>query len=623
MDAGSALLSRLVFLTKYAGDVGTRKETEDEAYARLQAMHEEQITARATYTHKGTLKRQLGRVMAMMRAKKISPSMRSLQFAGQAIRRSNVRMFNCAYVALDDLRAFREAMLVLMNGSGVGYSVEKSATGLLPIVRAGEDATFVVMDTKESWAESMEALLRNPKVRFNYALVRPEGSPLSTGGFASGPEPLRKAHEAIRAVLTAAVGRALRPIDCHDIMCHMASAVHVGGVRRSAMVALFDSSDTEMMTCKDGDWWVNNPQRRYANNSARVCALSDDAESTLEQVLRHTLFVSKSGEPGVFLSHSTSAHWGANPCLEIGLRSKQFCNLTEVCVPNCVDAAELHLAAQGAAFLGTLQASYLDFPGLSSEWYDNSVHEALIGVSLTGVEGSMVEQHPLLYRSTADEVVAANAYTANALGLNQAARATCIKPSGTNSLFLGCSSGIHRRFAREYWRRMTFMQNEPVLEVLKDALRDAPWDAVEQSTYRQGEFFLKVPVVTDMDGRDESAIGFLRRVRAAYSEYVLRGHTEGAQTHNVSSTCEFLPHEREEIIQFMKDNMGAVGSVSFMPKDTSSYAQPMLERAEVEAQSKWLGENLPGIMKKLAEADLGRATPQAEAACAGGVCEVR
>lgn len=638
LNAGRQILSQLVFATKYANAKpdGT-KETQPEAVKRVFDMHESKIFS-LNRSQEDTLflLEMLHDAEQALLDKIISPSMRTFQFAGEGIARSEVRGYNCSYLPLCDSRAFGELMFLLMSGCGVGFSCEREAIVGLPPVYPGSPVTFQVADTKEAWADSMVALLENPDTVMDYSKVRPEGSPLSTGGTASGPGPLRKAHNKIKEVLRARLHQRLRPIDVLDIACHGAAAVHCGGVRRSAMIAIFDKDDAEMLACKSGDWYVANPQRSQANISARFLPGEDAGE------LLRTMMQNGSGEPGVFRAQDKTS--GTNPCCEVTLRPFQFCNLTSVNLPACglslrtvplykgpddlvLDLSKASEAVALAAFLGTLQASYTDFHYLRPEWRRSTEEEALIGVSLNGLADIDISAEFL--RALAATVNDVNRRTAAALGINPAARTTVVKPEGTNSLYLGCSPGIHSggAYGTHYWRRMTLGKSEPITAVLQEAFRHAPWEAVEQNGYggQEDKVFLKVPVIAHAS-KPETAVQFLERVSTVYENWIKPGSAGSDLVNNVSATCTYKEDEKEAVLEWMAKNADRVGSLSFLPADTHTYAQPIYETRDADATAAadlWLEANLPAITKAIENAHLGATDIQAEPACAGGVCEVR
>lgn len=627
INPGRDLLSHLVFVTKYAGTSpdGTR-ETQAHAVERVCDMHRKKVSRnnKITDANKALLYAEIDECERLLKDRVISPSMRSFQFAGRGIERSHARGYNCAYAPLDDHRAFGELMYLLMNGCGVGFSCERAAIAAIPPVYPGSPVLFQVADTKEAWADSIIALMENPDTIFDYTKVRPEGAPLSTGGTASGPGPLRKAHNAIKAILRGRLHQRLRSVDVFDVACHVAAAVHCGGVRRSAMIAIFDKDDEEMMTAKSGDWYIHNPQRSQANISARLLP----GESPTPLMLR--MFENGSGEPGIF--RAANATCGTNPCVELSLWPRQFCNLTSLNTPaldfgNEWAAGGAYDVADAAAALGTLQASYTDFTYLRPEWRRVTEQESLIGVSLNGLADCDVTPHQL--RTLAQAAVDANRRVSKLLGINPAARVTTVKPEGTNSLYLGCSPGIHSggAYGTHYWRRMTFGKSESITAVLRDAFKHAPWEAIEQNMYggQEDKVFLKVPVIAPA-GKKETALEFLERVKVVQQNWVKPGSEGSELTNNVSATCTYTEAEKAGIVDWLETHKDNIGSLSFLPSDTHTYAQPIYEPRDPDATAVadiWLAQNIDAIHAAIDAAKLGDVDLQAEMACAGGACEVK
>ena len=436
---GLNLLKDIVHYRTYAMTLEDgRKETRSQTIERNCAMHVQSFPTHAAEIREAYAQVQAGRVV---------PSMRSLQFAGAAIAKSHARIYNRAYTPLEGFQDFAELFFLLMNGCGVGFSVQRRHIRHLPLVAPPTKESYMhVEDNKEGWCDSLLALLSSPGTRFDYADIRAHGAPLSTGGTASGPVPLRRAHDHVRSILLKAVGRRLRPIECHDIVCHVADAVVVGGVRRAALISLFDADDIEMLGSKSGDWWVVNPQRARANNSAVI----ERGISSFDRVLGDILsqcFDNGTGEPGVSLSWDPLGY-GYNPCHEIALTNRQMCNLTEVNVAACRNERDFLKAVRAATVIGTLQASYTDFQYLSRDWKTNCEREALLGVSLTGLaENWALVADPTSLRKGAELMLQKNALWAARLGIARAARIGCVKPSGTTSAFLGTTSGIHAAHA--------------------------------------------------------------------------------------------------------------------------------------------------------------------------------
>lgn len=426
MDVSQKILSDITVFQKYAKFIPeiTRRENWDELSDRNQAMHI------AKYPQ---LKAEIKRVyQEFVKPKKILPSMRSMQFGGRPIELSNNRMFNCAYLSIDNPAAFWETMFLLLGGSGVGFSVQKHHTAMLPVVKGplSKSRRFLVGDSIEGWGDAVRVLVRayfegKSDPDFDFRDIRPKGAKLITsGGKAPGPDPLRLCLDHLRSVLNNAVGRKLTTLECHDMMCHIADAVLSGGIRRAALISLFSEDDLDMLSCKSGAWWELNPQRGRANNSVvlkRGTVTKDEFFEVWQRVQS-----SGSGEPGIFWTNDYDV--GTNPCAEISLKSMQFCNLTEVNVSDVESQDDLDARVKAASFLGTLQAGYTDFHYLRPQWKENTEKDALIGVGMTGIGSGKVLKLDLV--RAAYVVNEENARVAALIGINPAARTTTVKPSG-------------------------------------------------------------------------------------------------------------------------------------------------------------------------------------------------
>jgi len=462
-------ISDYIHLTKYGRyqpDLG-RRELWDETCDRLMAMHVERFPDHAD--------KIVDAFESWVKPKMVLPSARSLQFGGKALSANHARMYNCAFTFADRLRVFQELFFLLLSGCGCGFSVQRRHVKKLPKVQPVHRRSvflFKVEDDIVGWADALGCLIESymgdeqwteSYVEFDYSDIRVEGATLKmSGGKAPGHVPLKIMLEKVRILLDNAAGRKLKPIEVHDIMCEISVAVLAGGIRRSAMISLFDPDDPEMLQAKTGEWWKDNPQRAMANNSAVFSRVDGDIDQF------HIVFEMNKefGEPGfLFLS----GDYGCNPCAEIGLNPVcvvtgrtgwGFCNLTEI-NGNAMDSvARFHEACRVAAFLGTLQASYTDFPYLGEVSQNIAKREALIGVGITGLlDNRMFSNTPdgkeILSRG-AEEVKSSNRFWANLIGIRPAARCTTVKPSGTLSLLLGgVGSGVHPHHARRYFRRIT------------------------------------------------------------------------------------------------------------------------------------------------------------------------
>ena len=463
MELNQHILSDLIIYMKYARYLPMlqRRELWPEICERYAVM----LTDRYP-----TLADEIRTQLQFVLSKKVLPSMRAMQFAGVAIERNNSRIYNCAYMPVDDIRAFSEAMFLLLGGTGVGFSVQvEHVENLPPVCKAQKKRRFLVGDSLEGWADCVKVLMKGyfgyseyiPD--FDFSDIRPKGARLVTaGGKAPGPEPLKICIAHISAILERKKnGEKLTPLECHDIMCHIANAVLAGGIRRSAMISLFSYHDEEMLTCKFGNWWELNEQRGRANNSAVLPRESISKEEFLE--LWKKIELSGSGEPGFYFTNDMD--WGTNPCCEIALRPFQFCNLCEVNVSDVETQEDLNERAAAAAFFGTLQAGFTNFHYLREIWKDTTESEALIGVGMTGIASGKVFSLDL--KEVADVVKKVNLDISSKINIQFAARCTTIKPSGTSSIVLGTSSGIHAWHNDYYLRRIRIGKNEALYDYLK------------------------------------------------------------------------------------------------------------------------------------------------------------
>ena len=432
MDLGLDALSSLTVFSKYAKYVPElkRRETWDEIVTRYESMMVKKYPK---------LEDQIKEASQFILNKKVLPSMRALQFAGPAAEVNNSRIYNCCYLPIDSIHSFSETMFLLLGGTGVGYSVQKQHVAQLPAVtKPGKARNYLIEDSIMGWADAVKVLMKayleggfTPK--FDFRAIRKKGARLVTaGGKAPGPEPLKICLAHVQAVLERKQeGESLSPLECHDILCHIANSVLAGGIRRSAMIALFSHDDEEMITCKYGNWWETNEQRGRANNSA---VLERGAVSKLEfDALWKRIEASGSGEPGIYWTNNLD--WGTNPCCEIALRPYQFCNLCEVNVSDVTCQEDLNDRVTAAAFFGTLQAGFTDFHYLRPIWSKTTQKDALLGIGMTGIGSGEILKYNLAAAARVAKMT--NAIISEKIGTNEAARVTCIKPSGTTSLVLG------------------------------------------------------------------------------------------------------------------------------------------------------------------------------------------
>ena len=557
--------------------------------------------------------------------KKVLPSMRSMQFAGKPIELSPNRIYNCAFAPVDDWRVFSEIMFLLLGGTGVGYSVQQHHVDALPEIRkpsADKTRRFLIGDSIEGWADAVSVIVKayffgGSKPVFDFRDIREKGARLVTsGGKAPGPQPLKECLIKLEGILDAKKdGEKLKPIEVHDMVCHIADAVLAGGIRRAALIALFSATDEQMISCKSGAWWENNPQRGRANNSAVLMRHKITKEYFMD--LWKRIEASGAGEPGIYLSNDKD--WGTNPCCEIALRPFQFCNLCEVNVSDVVDQKDLNERVKAASFIGTLQAGYTDFHYLRPIWQRTTEKDALIGVSMTGIGSGAVLK--LDMKEAAKVVKVENKRLAEVMGINASARTTTVKPAGTTSLTLGTSSGIHAWHNDYYIRRVRVGKNEAIYSHL---VIHHP-ELVEDEYFRPHDTaVIGIPQMAPADAifRTESPIQLLERVKRVHGEWIKPGHRSGNNTHNVSATISIREHEWDAVGQWMWDNKEFYNGLSVLPYDGGTYIQAPFEDCTKEKYEE--------LMKTLHDVDLSKVVEledttdlSGELACAGGACEVK
>jgi ribonucleoside-triphosphate reductase (thioredoxin) len=615
MQLNQQILSDLIVYMKYARYLPElkRRESWEEICQRYEGMMSEKYPA---------IKEEIHFWMQYVRQRKVLPSMRAMQFAGQAISRNNSRIYNCAYLPVDDLRAFPETLFLLLGGTGVGYSVQyHHVEKLPPVKRAEKSKKFLVGDSLEGWADAIKVLLKanfglsNFLPEFDYSDIRPKGARLVTaGGKAPGPEPLKLCVAHVQAILDRKNdGEKLTPLECHDIMCHLANAVLAGGIRRSAMISLFSASDEEMLTCKFGNWWELNEQRGRANNSVVLPRETTSHEEFVN--LWKKIEFSGSGEPGFYFTNDVN--WGTNPCCEIALRPFQFCNLCEVNVSDIESQEELNQRAKAAAFLGTLQAGFTDFHYLRDVWRETTEHDALIGVGMTGIASGKIEHFDL--REAADEVKKTNLEVSSKIKIQFAARCTTIKPSGTTSLVLGTSSGIHAWHNDHYLRRVRIGKNEALYEYLR--INHA--ELLEEDMLNSKQAIIRIPQMAPPGSilRTEDVMQLLERIRKFNLLWVRNGFRRGSNANNVSATVSIQDGDWQKVGEWMWENKASYNGLSVLPFDSGSYKQAPFEDLTAD-EFEVLEKSLKAIdLTNVSESD-DETDHKAEAACAGGACTI-
>jgi len=613
----------------------------------------------------GTLADAMHRAFGAVAAKRVLPSMRSLQFGGEAILRNHARLFNCSFSAVDRLEFFREYLFLLLAGTGCGFSVQRHHVDRLPALPVrGEEmelpvAHHAVADTIEGWAAALDFLLRSHlggvKAEFNFSGVRPRGSALRTsGGKAPGHLPLKRALLDIEAVLIGAAGRRLRPIEVYDICMFAARSVLSGGIRRSATICLFSPDDEEMMAAKTGHWFEKHPQRSASNNSAVLPRAADDA------TLFRRLFAAQQefGEPGFYFADHPD--YGCNPCCEIGLHPViegpldtaesarlralgdvappgpgerlsgwQMCNLSTINGAILRTADDFLVACIHASVIGTLQAAYTHIPYLGPVTRYLNERDALLGVSICGfMDNPQILFDPEVLERGARLCRATNELVAGARGLRPAARVTCVKPEGTASLLLGAASGIHPHHARHYFRRVQANRRDPVYRHFH---RINP-QLTEPSVYRPETddvitFAVEAPPHAIL--RDEvNAVEFLQFVQLVQRHWVLAGEAPGSRSpglhHNVSNTCTVRPGEWDAVADFIWAQRALFTGVSLLAHGGDKcYAQAPREAvATPEDVARWNRLNYHPVDYTALAEHTDETALKDVVACAGGACEL-
>lgn len=615
--------------------------------------------------------------------RKVLPSMRSLQFSGRAIELNNSRIFNCAALSVDSTTAFAETMFLLLGGVGVGVSVQQEHIDKLPPVympRKNMIKKFLVTDSIMGWADAVKALVKSyhygkQYVQFDYTEIREKGTELVTaGGLAPGPQPLIDCIERIRYVYDRAirirgVGTKLLPIEAHDVCCHISDAVLAGGIRRAALISLFSKSDTLMMKCKSnfvldswekiddcnynvsytdiwGDfhkktiyvdkddpsihdmiqsnccapWYYFEPQRGRANNS--VVLLRD---STTEEEFRNimkSVELSNAGEPGVYWTNDID--YLCNPCCEISLRNKAFCNLVEIDATDIVDQDDIEQRVIDGVTIGTLQAGYTDFTYLSEEWKINAEDEALLGVSYTGL--SSMELDKFDKKRLAELALETNERIAKLIGIKPANRIGTVKPAGTTSLVLGTSSGIHSWYSDYYIRRVGINKDEALYKYLYSTFPGMLEDGIYSPDSRAYMVFPMKSPDGAITRNDETPIQLLDRCKDIRDWWISGTHREGINKHNVSVTVSIKKDEWGSVTDWMWENREYYNGISVLDFDTGTYKQTPFEDIDREVYEKMEEMfsnnmnllNLRNIIEEKDHTDL-----KGEAACSGGGCEVK
>ena len=614
-----------------------RRETWDETVARYFDFFTEHLKDTVDFTLSRELRTELEQAVLGLR---VMPSMRCIMTAGEALKRENIAGYNCSYVAVDRPQAFDEILYILMNGTGVGFSVERQYVSQLPTI-ADEfhetDTTITVADSKLGWAKALKELVGMLYIgqipRWDLSKIRPAGAPLKTfGGRASGPEPLESLFNFTVNVFKNAAGRKLSSLEAHDVVCKIAEVVVVGGVRRSALISLSNLSDDRMRAAKSGQWWNDNPQRALANNSA---AYQEKPDIGVFMDEWKSLYDSKSGERGIF--NRESAVWmaskngrrntedfefGTNPCSEIILRNREFCNLSEVVVRASDTRESLLEKVRLATILGTFQSTLVNFKYVSKAWRNNCEEERLLGVSLTGIMDCKVTNGkgphgslPAVLKDLKSMAVKTNKEFAEKLGINQSVAVTCVKPSGTVSQLTDSASGIHARHNPYYIRTVRGDKKDPLTKMMTDVGFPVEDDTMNPSHTSVFSFPMKV---------DDSAV-FRTDMSAIEQLELWKTYQEYWCEHKPSVTISVKEHEWLDVGAWVYENFNYMSGVSFLPFSEHTYKQAPYQDCSQKEYEILLNKMPKSVeWEKLAQYEQTDMTIGAqELACAAGFCEIQ
>ena len=615
----------------------SRRETWDETVARYFDFFTEHLKETVDFDLTKSLRDELEQAVLGLR---IMPSMRCMMTAGEALKRENIAGYNCSYVAVDRPQAFDEILYILMNGTGVGFSVERQYVNELPSIADefhSTDTTITVADSKMGWAKAFKELVGMLYIgqipRWNLSKIRPSGAPLKTfGGRASGPEPLESLFNFAVTIFQNAAGRKLTSLEAHDIVCKIAEVVVVGGVRRSALISLSNLSDDRMRHAKSGQWWNENGQRALANNSA---CYSEKPDIGIFMDEWKALYDSKSGERGIF--NRESAVWmaskngrrntedyefGTNPCSEIILRNREFCNLSEVVVRTSDTRESLLEKVRLATILGTFQSTLVNFKYVSKSWRNNCEEERLLGVSLTGIMDCKVTNGkgphgslPAVLKDLKEMAVQTNKEFAEKLGINQSVAVTCVKPSGTVSQLTDSASGIHARHNPYYIRTVRGDKKDPLTRMMVDIGFPVEDDVMNPSHTSVFSFPHKV---------DQGAV-FRTDMTAIEQLELWKTYQECWCEHKPSVTISVKENEWLEVGAWVYENFNYMSGVSFLPFSEHTYKQAPYQDCS-EQEYKMLLDKMPETVEwnKLSEYEQTDMTIGAqELACAAGFCEIQ
>ncbi len=622
---------QFIHMSRYARwlDDEGRRETWQETVDRYVLWMANHLLAKHNYTVPAELYGDLYNAIAGL---EVMPSMRALMTAGPALDANHIAGYNCAYLSVDSIRAFDEAMMILLCGTGVGYSVEYQYVDKLPIVSQqinGEQPEIIVGDSKEGWAKSLRQLIdylyEGYQPTWNVSQVRPAGARLKTfGGRASGPGPLITLFEFVSFIINKARGRKLTSLECHDIMCKIADVVVVGGVRRSAMISLSDLHDDQMRHAKSGAWYEANGHRALANNSAIYEERPEIGEFMKEWL---SLYDSKSGERGIFNRQASilkakengrrdpGYDFGTNPCSEIILRPKQFCNLTEVVVRSSDTLKDLETKVRLATILGTFQSTITDFKYLRSSWKQNTEEERLLGVSMTGILDHPTLAYNKKWLNHLKEVaVETNRRYSDFLGISCSTAITCVKPSGTVSQLVDSASGIHSRHSPYYIRTVRGDVKDPLTQFMIDQGVPNEPDLMKPNDTIVFSFPQCSPLGshTRADMTAIQALEIWKNLQDYWCE------------HKPSVTINVQEHEWLEVGSWVYKYFDNISGVSFLPYSEHTYKQAPYQECTKEEYQNFLTKMPKKInwheFSKYEEQD--NTTGSQEYACVAGFCEI-
>lgn len=635
---------QFIFKSRYARWLPekNRRETWVETVDRYFDFFEEHLLENNKFRLTKDIRKELEEAVLNL---EIMPSMRCLMTAGEALKRENIAGYNCAYIAVDSPRSFDEILYILMNGTGVGFSVEQKYVDQLPIVAEDfheSDTTIVVADSKMGWAKSLKELVHllygGQIPKWDVSKVRPAGAPLKTfGGRASGPEPLVSLFKFCVAVFKKAAGRRLTTLECHDIVCKIAEIVVVGGVRRSALISLSDLSDDRMRVAKSGDWWKENVQRALANNSFVSKDKDIDVGIFMKEWL--SLYESRSGERGIFSRYASQIQvektgrrdpdhdWGCNPCSEIILRSRQLCNLSEVVIRGSDTYEQLARKVRLATILGTLQSTLTSFKYVTKKWKENCEEERLLGVSLTGIMDNDLTNGSQYFGTSKsfdlqkllndlkEVAIETNKEWADKIGIAQSAAITCVKPSGTVSQLVDAASGIHARHSPYYIRTIRADKKDPLAKMMVDLGFPCEDDITKPANTYVFSFPIKSP---------ENAI--YRKDLSAIDQLELWLTYQKAWTeHKPSVTVSVKENEWPEVGAWVFNHFDQISGVSFLPFSDHAYQQAPYQdctKEEYEALKSKMPKNVDwSQLSKYEMIDTTTGTQELACSSAGG-CEL-